>query len=44
MSLKVHLLHIHLEFFRDNSVYRGEEQGEGFHHDLKEINRKTLNK
>jgi hypothetical protein len=35
MSLKIHLLHSHLDFFRENLGSTSDEQGERFHHDLK---------
>ena len=34
MSLKLHFLHFHLDFFRDNSEYVSEEHGERFHQDI----------
>jgi hypothetical protein len=35
MSLKIHFLHSHLDFFRKNLGSTSDEQGERFHHDLK---------
>jgi HJR/Mrr/RecB family endonuclease len=35
MSLKIHFLHSHLDFFRENLGSTSDEQGERFHHDLK---------
>ena len=34
MSLKVHYLHSHLDFFRDNLGHVSEEHGERFHQDI----------
>ena len=34
MSVKLHFLHFHLEYFPDNLGYYSEEQGERFHHGL----------
>jgi hypothetical protein len=34
MSIKVHFLHSHLDFFRDNLGAVSEEQGERFHQDI----------
>jgi hypothetical protein len=35
MSLKIHFLHSHLDFFRENLGSTSNEQGERFHHYLK---------
>jgi hypothetical protein len=35
MSLKIHFLHSHLDFFRENLGSTSDEQDERFHHDLK---------
>lgn len=40
MSLKLHMLDAHLETFEDNIGAYSEEQGEWFHQDVKEIERK----
>lgn len=37
MSLKVHFLHSHLDYFPENLGAVSEEQGERFHQDIKEI-------
>jgi hypothetical protein len=37
MSVKVHFLHSHIEYFPENLGCFGEEQGERFHHDIKEM-------
>jgi hypothetical protein len=34
MSLKIHFLHSHWDFFRENLGSTSDEQGERFHHDL----------
>jgi hypothetical protein len=34
MSIKVHFLHSHLDFFRDNLGAVSEEHGERFHQDI----------
>ena len=34
MSLKLHFLHSHLDFFQDNLVNVSEEHGERFHEDI----------
>lgn len=39
MSLKVHFLHAHLDYFLEN-LDVSEEQGERFHHDIKEMKRR----
>ncbi|GBM06600.1 hypothetical protein AVEN_252851-1 [Araneus ventricosus] len=39
MSLKVHFLDSHLEYFLENLGAVSEEQGERFHHDMKEMER-----
>jgi hypothetical protein len=35
MSLKIHFLHSHLDFFPENLGSTSDEQGERFHHDVK---------
>ena len=40
MSLKLHMLDAHLEKFKDNMGDYSEEQGERFHQDVKEIERR----
>ena len=40
MSVKLHFLHFHLEYFPDNLGYYSEEQGERFHQDLKVMERR----
>ena len=40
MSVKLHFLHSHLEYFPDNLGDYSEEQGERFHQDLKVMKRK----
>jgi hypothetical protein len=35
MSLKIHFLHSHLDFFPENLGSTSDEQGEQFHHDVK---------
>ena len=40
MSLKVHFLDSHLEYFPKNLGEVSEEQGERFHQDMKEIERR----
>ena len=40
MSVKLHFLHSHLEYFPDNLGYYSEEQGERFHQDLKIMERR----
>jgi len=37
MSVKLHFLHSHLNFFPDNLGDISEEQGERFHQDIKDI-------
>ena len=37
MSLKIHFLHSHLDFFLDNLGSVSDEQGERFHHDILQI-------
>ncbi|GBM33335.1 hypothetical protein AVEN_179681-1 [Araneus ventricosus] len=44
MSLKVHFLDSHLEYFPENSGAVSEEQGERFHQDIKEIERRYQGK
>ena len=39
MSIKLHFLHSHLEHFPENLGDYSEEQGEGFHQDIKEMER-----
>ena len=40
MSVKLHFLHSHLDFFPDNLGDASEEQGERFHQDIKDIERR----
>ncbi|GFU03603.1 uncharacterized protein TNCV_2897011 [Trichonephila clavipes] len=40
MSVKVHLLHSHLTTFQKNLGAVSEEQGERFHQDIKEMERR----
>ena len=40
MSLKVHFLHSHLEFFRENVGDFSEEHGERFHQDIDTMKRR----
>jgi hypothetical protein len=40
MSLKIHFLNSHLDFFPQNLGAVSEEEGERFHQDIKEIQRK----
>lgn len=40
MSIKVHFLHSHLDFFPENLGAVSEEQGERFHQDIKEMERR----
>ncbi|CAH2095971.1 unnamed protein product [Euphydryas editha] len=40
MSLKVHFLHSHLDYFPDNLGDVSEEQGERFHQDIKEMEKR----
>jgi hypothetical protein len=40
MSLKLHFLHFHLDYFPENLGDLSEEQGEGFHQDVKEMERR----
>ena len=40
MSVKLHFLHSHLDFFPDNLGDVSEEQGERFHQDIKDIERR----
>ena len=35
MSVKVHFLHSHLEYFHENKKILSEKQGERFHQDIK---------
>jgi hypothetical protein len=37
MSLKVHFLNVHLDYFPENLGAVSEEQGERFHQDIKEM-------
>jgi hypothetical protein len=37
MSLKLHFLHTHVDFFPENLGAVSEEQGEHFHQDIKEM-------
>ena len=34
MSLKIHMLHSHLDLFPDNCGVLSDEQGEGFHQEI----------
>ena len=43
MSLKMHFLHSHLEFFSDNNRYLSDEHGERFHLDVKLFEETTQN-
>jgi hypothetical protein len=40
MSLKLHFLHNHLEYFLENLGALSEEQGERFHQDIEEMERR----
>ena len=40
MSLKLHFLHSHLNFFRDNLGKVSEEHGERFHQDIQAIEKR----
>jgi len=40
MSLKLHFLYSHLDYFPENLGDVSEEQGERFHQDLKEMERR----
>lgn len=40
INLKLHFLHSHLNYFPENLGHCSEEQGERFHQDLKEIERR----
>ena len=40
MSVKVHFLHSHLNYFPDNLGSMSEEQGERFHQDIKTMERR----
>ncbi|GFU57687.1 uncharacterized protein TNCV_3638421 [Trichonephila clavipes] len=40
MSVKVHFLHSHLDYFPENVGAVSEEQGERFHQDIKEMERR----
>ena len=40
MNLKLHFLHSHLDFFPSNLVDFSEEEGERFHQDVKEMERR----
>ncbi|GBN08477.1 hypothetical protein AVEN_223985-1 [Araneus ventricosus] len=44
MSLKVHFLDSHLDYFPENLGAVSEEQGEVFHQDIKEMERRYLRK
>ncbi|CAN2388754.1 hypothetical protein PRIEUP_LOCUS16700 [Pristimantis euphronides] len=44
MSLKVHFLHSHLDYFPENLGAVNEEQGERFHQDIKEMERRYQGK
>ena len=44
MSVKVHFLHSHLDFFPENLGCVSEEQGERFHQDIKEMERRYQGK
>lgn len=44
MSLKLHMLHSHLDYFPENLGMLSEEQGERFHQDLKELERRYQGK
>ena len=40
MSVKVHFLHSHLDYFSENLGAMSEDQGERFHRDLKTMEKK----
>lgn len=40
MSLKIHFLHSHLDFFPDNLGDESDEHGERFHQQMKEMERR----
>lgn len=40
MNLKIHFLHSHIDYFPENLGDFSEEQGERFHQDLKEFERR----
>ena len=40
MSLKLHVLHSHLEVFKSNMVAYSEEQGERFHQDVLQMEKR----
>ena len=40
MSVKLHFLHSHLEYFPENLGYYSKEQGESFHQDLNVMERR----
>jgi len=40
MSLKIHFLDFHLDFFPDNLGAVGDEQGEHFHHDISALEKR----
>ena len=42
MSIKVHFLHSHLDYFPANLGDVSEEQGERFHQDIKEMERRLV--
>jgi len=44
ISLKIHFLYSHLNFFSDNLGDMSKEQGECFHQDIKKIERKYQGK
>ena len=44
MSLKLHFLHSHLDFFRDNLGNVSKEHGEGFHQDIHPSDGKALSR
>ena len=44
MSVKVHFLHSHLEYFPENLGSLSEEQGERFHQDIKEMEKRCHGK
>ncbi|GBM26481.1 hypothetical protein AVEN_206169-1 [Araneus ventricosus] len=44
MSLKVHFLDSHLDYFSENLGAVSEEQGERFHQDIKEMERRYQGK
>jgi len=44
MSLKIHFLHSHLDFFPDNCVEVSDEHGERFHQDISSIEKRYQGK